>query len=159
VAKGQKIVKKMSHPIYKVLVSRVVGGDDGEYVPVILLHYVKHDRGLLLYRGTKLEEHGMVILQEIKKQMHEKTEESHHNTHWEFIGVLYMKHRVLYSTLKKLYVKKGSIMTRKNPLRFFIGYYSFIYYIILQFNCCSHLISHFNHDDFWRRKTEMALFM
>lgn len=66
-----------SHPIDKVLVSRIVGGDDGEYVPVIFLHYVKHDRGLLFYRGTKLEEHGMVILQEIKKHMHEKnTEES-----------------------------------------------------------------------------------
>jgi len=36
-----------------------------------------------------------------------------------------MKHMV--------YAKKMMIMTRKNPFgRFFIGYYSFIYYIILQ---------------------------
>jgi len=33
------------------------------------------------------------------------------------------------------YAKKGSIMTRKNPFgtKVFIGYYSFIYYIILQY--------------------------
>lgn len=65
-----------THPIDKVLVSRVVCGDDGEYVPVIFLHYVKHDRGLLLYRGSKLEEHGMVILQETKIHACMRTEES-----------------------------------------------------------------------------------
>jgi len=49
---------------------------------------------------------------------------------------------------------------------FFIGYYSFIYDIILQHFVVvikllfiSNLISHFNHADFWRRKTEMALFV
>jgi len=50
--------------------------------------------------------------------------------------------------------------------RFFICYYSFIYYIILQhfvvvtqLNCCSNFISDFNHADFCRRKTEIALFV
>jgi len=48
-----------------------------------------------------------------------------------------MKHRVLYSTPKNLFLaKKGSIMTRKNPfgtkVLYRLGYYSFIYYIILQ---------------------------
>jgi len=60
-------------------------------------------------------------------------------------------------------LKKGSIMTRKNPIGtkvLFIGYYSFIYYIILQHFVfvikLLFIISHFNHADFWRRKTEMA---
>lgn len=46
----------------KVLVPRVVRGDDGEDVPVVLLHDVQHDRSLLLDGGAKLEEHGVVIL-------------------------------------------------------------------------------------------------
>lgn len=58
----------------KVLVSRVVGGDDGEYVPIILLHDVQHDRGLLLDGRSKLEKHGVVVLETrepINKQGHE----------------------------------------------------------------------------------------
>lgn len=51
-----------SHPVDEVLVPGVVGGDDGEDVPVVLLHDVEHDRGLLLYRRPELEEHGVVIL-------------------------------------------------------------------------------------------------
>lgn len=60
----------------KVLVARVVSGDDGEDVPVILLHDVQHDRGLLLDGWTKLEKHGVVVLETrdtepIRKQGHE----------------------------------------------------------------------------------------
>lgn len=47
----------------KVLVTRVVRGDYGEDVPVILLHDVQHDGGLLLNGWTKLEKHGVVVLQ------------------------------------------------------------------------------------------------
>ena len=46
----------------KVLIARVVGGDDGEDVPVVLLHDVEHDRGLLLNGWAELEKHGVVIL-------------------------------------------------------------------------------------------------
>lgn len=60
----------------KVLVARVVRGDYGEDVPVILLHDVQHDLGLLLDRRTKLEKHGVVVLETretepISKQGHE----------------------------------------------------------------------------------------
>lgn len=60
----------------KVLVARVVRGDNGEDVPVILLHDVQHDRGLLLDGRTKLEKHGVVVLETgdtepISKQGHE----------------------------------------------------------------------------------------
>lgn len=51
-----------SHPVDEVLVPRVVGGDDGEDIPVVLLHDVEHDGSLLLYRWPELEEHGVVIL-------------------------------------------------------------------------------------------------
>lgn len=47
----------------KVLVARVVRGDHGEDVPVILLHDVQHDGGLLLNGWTKLEKHGVVVLE------------------------------------------------------------------------------------------------
>lgn len=46
----------------KVLVSRVIGGNYGEDVPVIFLHDVEHDRCLLLDGGAELKEHGVVIL-------------------------------------------------------------------------------------------------
>lgn len=46
----------------KVQVSGVVCGDDGEDVPVVLLHDVEHDRGLLLDGRAELEEHRVVIL-------------------------------------------------------------------------------------------------
>lgn len=46
----------------EVLVARVVRGDDGEDVPVVFLHDVKYDRGLLLDGGAKLKEHGVVVL-------------------------------------------------------------------------------------------------
>lgn len=52
----------------KVLVAGVVGGDDGEYVPVILLHDVQHDRGLLLDGWSELEKHGVVILESREKK-------------------------------------------------------------------------------------------
>lgn len=60
----------------KVLVARVVRGDNGEDVPVILLHDVQHDGGLLLDGRAKLEKHGVVVLetrdtQPISKQGHE----------------------------------------------------------------------------------------
>lgn len=62
--------------IDKVLVARVVRGDYGEDVPVILLHDVQHDGGLLLDGRTKLEKHGVVVLETrdtepISKQGHE----------------------------------------------------------------------------------------
>lgn len=60
-------VGKNSHPVDEVQVPRVVGSDDGKDVPVVLLHDVEHDRGLLLYRRPKLEEHGVVILQNKKE--------------------------------------------------------------------------------------------
>lgn len=41
----------------KVLVTRVVCGDDGEDVPVVFLHDVEHDGGLLLDGGSELKEH------------------------------------------------------------------------------------------------------
>ena len=47
----------------KVLVARIVRGDYGEDVQVILLHDVQHDRGLLLDGRTKLEKHGVVVLE------------------------------------------------------------------------------------------------
>lgn len=47
----------------KVLVSGVVRGDYGEDVPVVLLHDVQHDGGLLLNGRTKLEKHGVVVLE------------------------------------------------------------------------------------------------
>jgi len=42
-----------------------------------------------------------------------------------------MKHRVLYSTPKTFYAKKGSIMTRKNPFGTKV-LYRLLYYIVLQ---------------------------
>lgn len=47
----------------KVLVAGVVGGDDGEDVPVVLLHDVEDDRRLLLDGGAELKEHGVVVLE------------------------------------------------------------------------------------------------
>lgn len=47
----------------KVLVAGVVGGDNGEDVPVVLLHDVEDDRRLLLDGGTELKEHGVVVLE------------------------------------------------------------------------------------------------
>lgn len=47
----------------KVLVTRVIRGDNGKDVPVILLHNVQHDRGLLLDGWSKLEKHGVVVLE------------------------------------------------------------------------------------------------
>lgn len=71
----------LSHCVFiylidKVLVTRVVGGDYGEDVPVILLHDVQHDGGLLLDGRTKLEKHGVIVLETrnmepISKQGHE----------------------------------------------------------------------------------------
>lgn len=60
----------------KVLVARVVCGDYGEDVPVILLHDIQHDGGLLLDGWTKLEKHGVVVLETrdtepISKQGHD----------------------------------------------------------------------------------------
>lgn len=60
----------------KVLVAGVVRGDYGEDVPVILLHDVQHDGGLLLDGWTELEKHGVVVLETrdmepISKQGHE----------------------------------------------------------------------------------------
>lgn len=52
----------MSYLGDKVQVSGVVCGDDGEDVPVVLLHDVEHDRGLLLDGRAELEEHRVVIL-------------------------------------------------------------------------------------------------
>jgi len=53
-------------------------------------------------------------------------------------------------------------MTRQNPFGT-LGYYSFIYYIILQhFVVVIKLLFIkllISHADYWRRKTEMALFM
>lgn len=46
----------------EVLVPWVVGGDDGEDVPVVLLHDVEHDGRLLLDGGPELKEHGAVVL-------------------------------------------------------------------------------------------------
>jgi len=65
------------------------------------------------------------------------------------------------------YAKKGSIMTRKNPfvtkvlyrLLFIHIFHYFATFCSCLLNCCSKLISHFNHADFWRRKTEMVLFV
>lgn len=47
----------------KVLVAGVVCGDDGEDVPVVLLHDVEHDGRLLLDGGSELKEHGVIVLQ------------------------------------------------------------------------------------------------
>lgn len=47
----------------KILVARVVSGDNGEDVPVVLLHDVQHDGGLLLNGWTELKKHGVVILE------------------------------------------------------------------------------------------------
>jgi len=60
----------------KVLVTGVVSGDYRKDVPVILLHNVQHDRGLLLDGWAELEEHGVVVLETrdtelIRKQGHE----------------------------------------------------------------------------------------
>lgn len=52
----------------KVLIAGVVSGDDGEDVPVVLLHDVEHDRGLLLDGGAELEKHGVVILRVKRKE-------------------------------------------------------------------------------------------
>ena len=52
----------------KVLVARVVCGDNGEDVPVILLHDVQHDGGLLLDGRTELEKHGVVVLETKEKE-------------------------------------------------------------------------------------------
>lgn len=62
----------------KVLVTRVVRGDDGEDVPVVFLHDVQHDRGLLLDGGAKLKEHGVVIL----KMTETHTEEQRGECKW-----------------------------------------------------------------------------
>lgn len=56
------ILEHLSHPVDEVLVPWVVGSDDREDVPIVLLHDVEHDGRLLLYRRPKLEEHGVVIL-------------------------------------------------------------------------------------------------
>lgn len=50
----------------KVLVPRVVRGDDGEDVPVVLLHDVQHEQSLLLDGGTELEERGLHVLRRKK---------------------------------------------------------------------------------------------
>lgn len=52
----------------EVLVTRVVRCDDGEDVPVVLLHDVQDDRSLLLNGGAKLKEHGVVVLATAEKQ-------------------------------------------------------------------------------------------
>lgn len=56
----------------KVQVSGVVCGDDGEDVPVVFLHDLQHDGGLLLYGRAKLEEHGVVVLQTRGKERRER---------------------------------------------------------------------------------------
>lgn len=52
----------------EVLVTGVVRCDDGEDVPVVLLHDVQDDRSLLLDGGAKLKEHGVVVLAITEKQ-------------------------------------------------------------------------------------------
>lgn len=47
----------------KVQVAGVVSGDNGEDVPVVFLHDVQHDGGLLLNGWTKLKKHGVVVLE------------------------------------------------------------------------------------------------
>ena len=46
----------------EVSVAREDGGDQGEDMPVIVLHDLQHDRGLLLDGSSKLEERGCRIL-------------------------------------------------------------------------------------------------
>ena len=48
----------------ELLVAGELGGDDGEDVPVVLLHDVEHQQCLLLDGGAKLEERRLVILRE-----------------------------------------------------------------------------------------------
>lgn len=72
--------KVLLYLVDKVLVARVVRGDYGEDVPVILLHDVQHDGGLLLDGRTELEKHGVVVLETrgkepISKQGHESRRE------------------------------------------------------------------------------------
>jgi len=64
---------------------------------------------------------------------------------------------------RTFYAKKGSIMTRKNPfgtkvlyrlLFIHILHYSATFCSCTLLNCCSNLMSHFNHADFLRRKTK-----
>lgn len=52
----------------KVLITWVVRGDDGEDVPVVLLHDVQHDGSLLLDGGAELKEHGVVILEMTERE-------------------------------------------------------------------------------------------
>ena len=52
----------------EVLITRGVGGDDGEDVPVVFLHDVEDYRRLLLDGGPELKEHGVVILQKKKRE-------------------------------------------------------------------------------------------
>jgi len=54
-------------------------------------------------------------------------------------------------------------MTRKNPFGTKVLYRQLFIHILHYFatfcnllNCCSNFISHFNHADFWRWKTEMV---
>jgi len=77
---------------------------------------------------------------------------------------------ILMSIIKflfKIHSKKPFYAkNKKEPFWHKIGYYSLIYYIILKhfevvikLLLIKLLISHFNHADFWRRKTAMALFV
>lgn len=60
----------------KVLVTRVVGGDDGEDVPVVLLHDVQDDGRLLFDGRAELKEHGVVVLDVRQRHTHTDGERS-----------------------------------------------------------------------------------
>jgi len=86
------------------------------------------------------------------------------------LGVLCMNHLGSSTQLQRTFnAKKGSIMTRKNPfgtkalyrlLFIHILHYSALFCIVvIKLLFIKLLMSHFNHADFWRRKTETALFV
>lgn len=58
------VVHRRLEDVNKLLVAGELGRDDGEDVPVVLLHDVQHQQRLLLDGGTELEERRLYILVE-----------------------------------------------------------------------------------------------
>lgn len=56
------VVHSCFEDVDELLVAGELGRDNGEDVPVVFLHDVQHQQGLLLDRGTELEERGLHIL-------------------------------------------------------------------------------------------------
>lgn len=58
------VVHRRLEDVDELLVAGELGRDDGEDVPVVLLHDVQHQQRLLLDGGSELEERGLHILGE-----------------------------------------------------------------------------------------------